>query len=111
MLNTYHAKSKTMVLESDFEAVRQLLPHHYTVTESKEAGNIHCVSRIGILKDGDAEDDEHWGYVMSGLRKHFGARFSEVFHNVCFGHKNFTIYIKQFSDSALYKGILSRTIS
>lgn len=82
------------MLQEDINYVTKLLPDHYTVKESKQAGNIHCKSRTGIRKGIDAEDDEHWGYVMSGLRQHFGDRFLEVDHNTCFCHVDFTVYLR-----------------
>ena len=42
----------------------------------------------------DAEDDEHWEYIFQAIKQHFGERFQEVFHNTCFCHVDFTIYLK-----------------
>lgn len=81
-------------IQADILWVRGLLPEHYTVEESKKPGSIHCVSKIGIKKDIDSEDDEHWEYVFQAIRARFGNRFQEVFHNVCFCHTDFTIYLK-----------------
>lgn len=82
-------------MDKEIAFVKSILPDHYTVKESKSPGSIHCASPIGIRKGVDAEDDEHWGYVMKALRQTFGERFKEVFHNVCFCHTDFTIYLKK----------------
>jgi hypothetical protein len=82
-------------IQEDIDFVKKLLPNHYTVKESKNVGSIHCSSPFGIRKGIDAEDDEHWEYIIQGISKHFGSRFSEVFHNVCFCHTDFTIYLNQ----------------
>lgn len=79
---------------SDIQRVKAILPDHYEVKESKSPNAIHCISKIGIRKDGDAEDDEHWGYIMAAFKKNFGDRFKEVNHNVCFCHTDFVIYLK-----------------
>jgi hypothetical protein len=89
----------------DIDFVCTILPDHYEVRESKTPGSIHCVSNIGIRKTPylskstgnmitDAEDDEHWGYIMQAIISHFGPRFQEVDHNTCFCHIDFTIYLK-----------------
>lgn len=83
-----------MNLNNDIDFVRGVLPDHYTVKESNKKGSIHCVSSTGIRKGIDSEDDEHWGYVMNAFRKYFGSRLSEVYHNTCFCHVNFTMYLK-----------------
>jgi hypothetical protein len=43
----------------------------------------------------DQEDEEMWEYIMKAIKQHFGPRFSEVFHNTCFCHVDFTVYLKQ----------------
>lgn len=82
---------------ADIQKVKAILPDHYEVKESRSPNAIHCVSSVGIRKDIDAEDDEHWSYIMKAFKKHFGDRFSEVFHNVCFCHTDFTIYLRKVS--------------
>ncbi len=82
------------ILLEDIQFVKKILPDTYTVEESKNKGSIHCVSPTGIYKKIDAEDDEHWGYVFKAIESHFAERFQEVFHNVCFNHTDFTIYLK-----------------
>jgi len=67
--------------------IKQVLPTHYEVKESKKAGSVHCKSKIGI------NDEEHWGYFMSALKTKF-KDFLEVFHNVCYNHTDFTVYFK-----------------
>jgi hypothetical protein len=80
------------MIEKDLQHVRELLPDHYTVQESKTLGSIHCTSSIGIDEDGPYKSS--WSGVFNGIALHFGSRFSEVFHNVCYRHTDFTIYLK-----------------
>lgn len=80
---------------SDIQRVKAILPEHYEVKESKAPNAIHCKSATGIRKGIDAEDDEHWGYVMQAFKKHFGNRLQEVFHNTCFCHVDFTINLTE----------------
>jgi hypothetical protein len=95
----------TEQIQSDLSFVRSILPNHYTVQESKKKGSIHCQSEIGIRKSPylnpstgnmvtDAEDDNRWKDVLQSLKSHFGDRFLEVYHNTCFCHVDFTIYIR-----------------
>jgi hypothetical protein len=46
----------------------------------------------------DAEDEEHWEYIFQAIKQHFGERFLEVFHNTCFCHVDFTVYLKQIDN-------------
>ncbi len=96
-------ENKTQV-SADIEFLKTILPIHYTVHESKTAGSIHCKSEIGIRLSpylnpssgnmvDDAEDEEHWGYVFNAIKAHFTDRFQEVFHNTCFCHIDFVIYL------------------
>jgi hypothetical protein len=103
----------------DIDFVKSILPEHYQVNESKTKDSIHCKSAIGIRKSpytnrirekdndkvnlsykyktitvSDAEDEEHWGYIFNAIKQHFGERFQEVYHNTCYLHTDFTIYIK-----------------
>lgn len=80
---------------ADIKAVEGILPDHYKIGEGRKSGSIRCVSEVGIRKGVDAEDEEHWGYVFEAIKKHFGNRFKEVFHNVCFCHTDFIIYYKK----------------
>lgn len=90
---------------NDIWFIKQILPDHYTVEPSKKEGSIHCQSEIGIRKSPylntstgqmvtDAEDEEHWEYIFQAIKKYFGERFQQVFHNTCFCHVDFTIYLK-----------------
>ena len=79
---------------SDIQRVKAILPDHYEVKESKASNAIHCKSKIGIKKNIDSEDDEHWHYVMQAFKKYFGSRFIELSHNVNFCHTDFTIYLR-----------------
>lgn len=111
--NTDYAGGMSLIgIQADLNFVRSILPKHYTVQESKKSGSIHCKSEIGIRKlpytvypysqepdrsvlVKDAEDEEHWEYIFQAIKQHFGERFQEVFHNTCFCHDDFTIYLKQ----------------
>jgi hypothetical protein len=81
-------------IAQDIEFVKGLLPDHYEIKESKKAGSIHCKSEIGIRKGVDAEDEEKWNVIFTAIKTNFGERFQEVFHNTCFCHVDFTIYLK-----------------
>jgi hypothetical protein len=74
-------------IKARIDYIRQILPDHYEVKESKQKGNVHCKSSIGI------KDDEDWGYIMHSLRQRFDD-FSEVFHNTCYNHVDFTVYFR-----------------
>ena len=71
------------------------MPDSYTVHESKRPGSIHCYSRTGIKKGIDAEDDEHWDYIVAGIENYFGDRFMEIDHNTNFCHVDFTIHLRK----------------
>lgn len=76
--------------------IKRLLPDHYQVSKLPESPNaFRCVSKIGIKKNGEQEDEEHWSYIMQALKSRFGSELSEVYHNVCFAHKDFIIYLKK----------------
>jgi hypothetical protein len=106
-------------IAEDIEFIKSILPQHYIVQESKKKGSIHCRSEVGIRKSPynirvrekdndkglssykyqtitvtDAEDEEHWEYIFQAIKQHFGERFQEVYHNTCFCHVDFTIYLK-----------------
>lgn len=81
-------------VDDDIHFIKSLLPDHYQVIESFTKGSIKCVSSIGIKKNKDSEDEEHWYYIFTAIKQHFKERFQEVFHNVCYCHTNFTIYLK-----------------
>lgn len=91
-------------MEQELEFVKSLLPSHYKVEESKKLGSIHCVSPIGLRKlpylskngrlIGDDEDDDAFDRFFKSLKVHFTDRFQEVYHNTCFCHVDFTIYLK-----------------
>jgi hypothetical protein len=42
----------------------------------------------------DDEDELRWESIFELVKFHFGKRFQEIDHNVCFCHTDFTIYIK-----------------
>lgn len=86
----------THQIAKDIDFVVKILPSHYVVKESKKVGSIHCESPKGIRLSGrDIEDEEMWNYIIKAIKQHFGERFQEVFHNVCFLHTDFTIYLKK----------------
>lgn len=82
-------------MEKDLEFIKNILPDHYVVKESKTMGSIHCKSPIGIKEGVDADDDEHWNYIVMAIQQKFGERFLEIDHNTCFCHVDFTICLKQ----------------
>lgn len=83
----------TATKEEDINFVKTILPTHYTVQESKRKGSIHCFSKIGIAHKIDADDDEHWEYIVLAIKQHFGTRFLEIDHNTNFCHVDFTIHL------------------
>jgi hypothetical protein len=101
-LNNFHSNFQII---RDIDFLKKILPAHYVVQESNKRGSVHCKSKVGIRlypyknKSGnmitDQEDEEMWEYIMKAIKQHFGPRFSEVFHNTCFCHVDFTVYLKQ----------------
>jgi len=89
-------------LEKDIKFIKEILPSHYEVKESKETGNIHCKSKIGIRHKIDADDDEHWDYIVKAMEQYFDGRLSEIFHNTNFCHVDFTIYLRENTNN-LYR--------
>lgn len=88
---------------SDTQWVKAILPKEYEVKEVPNKNAIRCTSYKGILLApyknnddnliSDHEDEEHWEYIKAAIKKHFGKRFLEIDHTVCFAHKDFTIYL------------------
>ena len=104
-LDSFHSNYQIL---RDIKFMQGILPSHYVVQESARRGSIHCKSRIGIrlppylnknagIMVDDAEDEEMWSYIMKAIKQNFGERFQEVFHNTCFCHVDFTIYLKSQS--------------
>lgn len=93
-LQSFHSTDQ---IAKDILFVKALLPNHYIVNESAKRGSIHCKSAIGIKLPNtkDSEDEEMWGYVFKAIQQNFGERFQEVYHNTCYCHVDFTIYLKQ----------------
>lgn len=100
------SKSVTLQIETDIAYVKSILPSHYEVIESRKIGSIHCKSEIGIRLPPyknestgtmvtDAEDEPAWRHFVHRIKNHFGSRFQEVFHNTCFCHVDFMIFLKQ----------------
>lgn len=101
-LDSFHSNFQIL---RDIQFIQVILPSHYIVQESTKRGSIHCKSSIGIRLPpyqnkstgnlvNDAEDEEMWGYVMNAMKQYFGIRFQEVFHNTCYCHVDFTVYLK-----------------
>jgi len=61
------------------------LLYGYTCTLTDNG--IHCTSDTGI-------NETQWEYAVSAIKQHFGKRFKEIFHQINFKHKKFTIYIE-----------------
>lgn len=102
-LNNFHSNYQII---RDIKFMQGILPSHYVVQESSKRGSVHCKSSIGIKLPpyknastgnwvNDAEDEEMWDYIIKAIKQHFGKRFQEVFHNTCFCHVDFTVYLKQ----------------
>jgi hypothetical protein len=83
-----HAMANGWTTDLKVAYVKQVLPQHYEVKESKQKGNVHCKSSIGIT------DEEQWDYFMSALKGRFDNIFLEVYHNTCHNHIDFTVYFK-----------------
>lgn len=73
---------------TDISFLHDLLPQ-YTIENSTVDG-MYCTSKTGIS---DATDE--WLPIFQAIKKHFGVRFSEVFHTTCSDHLRFTIYLKK----------------
>lgn len=87
-LESFHSRFYELRLPDDIKFVKQLLRRDYSVTEGEKKGSIRCVSYVGI------EDEEMWEYVFKAIKQRFDNRFQEVYHNVCYNHKDFIIYFK-----------------
>lgn len=94
--------NETYQWTKDVVFVQSILPEHYDVrirtnkvSPDKEVRFIRCTSKIGIRKNGEQEDDEHWSYFMKALKSRFGNRFQEVDHHTCTHHSDFNIYLKE----------------
>lgn len=91
-------------IEDDIDFVKSILPKNYAVQESKKKGSIHCKSDTGFVKppyedEGgrlitDAENTIAWTSFKAMLRAYFENRLQEIYHNTCFCHTDFTIYLK-----------------
>lgn len=73
---------------TDISFLNDLLPQ-YTI-ENRPVNGMYCTSKTGIS---DATDE--WLPIFQAIKKHFGTRFSEVFHTTCSDHLRFTIYLKK----------------
>lgn len=80
--------------QQDIQFVKSILPYHYVVKESAYKHSVHCKSPIGIAHKIDADDDEHWEYIVKAIENNFGDRLMEIDHNTNFCHVDFTIYLK-----------------
>lgn len=75
-------------IQNDIDYVKSLLPSSYEVKESKTKGSIHCRSNNGLPSESE------WEKFFILLKKRFTGRFQEVFHNTCYNHVDFTIYLR-----------------
>jgi hypothetical protein len=92
-IDSFHSNFQIL---RDIDFLKKILPSHYVVQESNKRGSVHCKSKVGIrLYPSDQEDEEMWGYITKAIKQHFGDRFQEVFHNTCFCHVDFTVYLKK----------------
>jgi len=82
---------KMSQIDKDIRFMKLLLPMHYSVLESKKTtGSVHCKSSIGLT----VKDNEFWEQIIKDIKKHFGKRFQEVYHNTCTNHCDFIVYLK-----------------
>lgn len=81
-------------VQKDIQAMQSILPSHYKVNESKRKGSIHCKSKVGLRENIDADDEEHWGYVLKAIKSRFAERFIEISHNVNFCYTDFTVFLR-----------------
>lgn len=84
----------TTQLQNDLGFMKSILPSHYTVKNTVKNNGVRCISPVGIGVDGSDDDPEHWGYIMKAVRKEFGSRFMEVYHNTNYCHVDFIVYLK-----------------
>lgn len=73
----------------DIVIVRRILPKHYICSEV--SGGVHCYSDEGIA------DDEQWRYTVKAFKQNFTERFLEVFHQINYNHKKFTVFLTKQS--------------
>lgn len=86
-LESFHGRFYELRLPDDIKFVKGLL-RNYEVNEGDKRGSIHCVSSVGI------DDEERWQWTFKAIKQRFDNRFQEVYHNVCYNHKDFIIYFK-----------------
>lgn len=77
--------------DEDVEFMQRILPDHYVCRATKNG--VHCKSPNGISEKN--KDEAFETMVMEPIRKHFGERFLEVFHQVCTAHLEFTVFLKK----------------
>jgi len=93
------AELDRLILE-DLVNVQQHLPDHYelkmgtTTNQEKKSMWIRCMSRTGIQKDGN-DDNEAWEKFFQSMKNYFGDRFIEIYHNTCTWHVDFVIYYRE----------------
>lgn len=94
----YDGEIAIPISHNDIEFIKRILPAHYKVEQSNESSvntlAIRCTSEKGIRNEIDAEDHEHWGYIMGALKYKFGSRSFHVYPNACSFHTDFTIYVR-----------------
>lgn len=86
-----------MSLDADIEFITSILPYHYEVRESKKRGNVYCRSNIGI------PEDDLWRLLVDKLKEHFGNRLVEIYHNVCYLHSDFVVYLQPLHSDIIDK--------
>lgn len=77
-----------MEKKTNVEIMKGILPSDYVCEERKDG--VHCYSSIGI----EDRTDSEWNGIFGQIKKQFGNKFSEVFHQTCARHKRFTVYLK-----------------
>lgn len=82
------------MIKQDINYIKDILPSHYEVKESKKSGSVHCKSRTGLRSGVEADDDEHWSYIQKAIKAKFGKRLQEIDFNTNAYYQDFTIYLK-----------------
>lgn len=84
------------ITKKDIDFVKTTLSKNYIVKETEKQDGIRCFYKTGIIKKGTSVYQEKiWDRILNSFREHFGVRFLKVFHNGCFNHLDFIIYVKQ----------------
>lgn len=84
--------------QQDLDFLRLLLPPSYIITQSDRL-YFRCISPTGI---DDGNGDILWTRIFQRIKEHFKERFLEVYHNTCYNHVDFVIYLKKPTQQHMY---------